>query len=333
MKATPRKLIRAGLVGTALGCVLAGAWIQFQRGRERAAGTPCLLPEPRQLYTTRHLVQSGHKAVSTYLEADSEVRGPAVMAMLEQRYPVCVRIENRHAFTKEGGFSSSSGSGVIVGDGRFVLTAGHLFGPDMPASQPRAVLTSGELIDLDLQHLEHDTARELDLAVLRISAGPIPVPPIELAEAHVGQTVFVVGYIDSFGISATGDFRESVITPAKGNCLRPLVQIGNVKSVSSRIAITPTVGCTALLGLSGAPVLDESGRLVGVFTCLSRRRHPDGTGEAEYTMMATAAISGRQRSVASLLDEQHPEPAGANPPQTPTGGSPSQPGDKEGLAK
>lgn len=302
-----KKLVLGAVIGFLLG-VMGTSWWYLHRLHTRSSDMSSLLHQMGWFYTTRHLVASGHDAVTSFLESHKDPDGNSLANTLKVRYAACVRVENRYGFSKEGGFSSNSGSGVIVGGGRFVLTAGHLFRdrPGVGDSQGRIVLTTGQLIDFDLHHLEYDSSKGLDLAILRINAAPVPVLPIEMVEARVGQTVFTLGYLESLGLGRDSALQENMpISDKANNYLEPLVQVGRIQSVSERIVIRPIVGCTAWVGLSGSPVLDEGGRLVGIFVDLHRRRDRQ---REEYTMHAVPVITGRQEPVPLLIGQRHQAP-------------------------
>ncbi len=301
MRALSKKLASAVGIGCLLGVIVGVSCSYLLRRHPLSSDTSSLLPQTRSLYTMRDLVASGHNAVTSFLESHKDSHGNSIAKILKQRYSACVRVENRHSFSKKNShFSSSRASGVIVGGGKFVLTAGHLF--DLPEDldlRTRIILTTGQLFDAELYHLEYDKTEGLDLAILKIDLGRISVSPVEMAEARVGQTVFTVGYLQSLGLGQDGALQGSMPKSDKAsNYLEPLVQVGRVQSVSERIVVVPTVGCTDWLGLSGAPVLDEMGNLVGIFVGRHRRRK--GQGE-EYTMDVTPVITGKQSPVSSLF--------------------------------
>ena len=124
-----------------------------------------------------------------------------------------------------------------------------------------------------------------------------------MAEARPGQMVFTIGYPQSFGLGQDGALQEDLIMNDKADYLEPLVQVGRIQSVSNRIVVVPMIGCSALLGLSGAPVLDEDGRLVGIF--VDRHRRKQRNQRAEYTMHVVPVMTGSEESVLSLIGRPH----------------------------
>ena len=159
-------------------------------------------------------------------------------------------------------------------------------------------MVTGELFDANMFHLEYDFSEKIDLAVLRIDAMSIPIPLIEMAEAEVGQTVFIIGYPDAMGIDANGNVQKS--TKQTRNYLKPLTLVGRIKSVSKHIEIVPTVGCMPLSGLSGAPVFNEMGKLVGIQNSVA---HYTRLEESEDLIFATPVITGRKDTISSLISD------------------------------
>lgn len=303
MDRPPKKLAPAILIGLLLGVLCASCWLLLRR-HVCSSHTTALLPQKHLFYTTRHLVASGQEAVASFLESHKDPHGNPMGKALERHYTACVRMQNRHNFTEKGAYNSASGCGVIVGDGKFALTAGHLFNLSGVAdSKVKIVLTTGELLDAELCHVEFDKTQCTDLAILRIHSGALPVSAVEMAEARPGQMVFTIGYPQSFGLGQDGALQEDLIMNDKADYLEPLVQVGRIQSVSNRIVVVPMIGCSALLGLSGAPVLDEDGRLVGIF--VDRHRRKQRNQRAEYTMHVVPVMTGSEESVLSLIGRPH----------------------------
>ncbi len=146
---------------------------------------------------------------------------------------------------------SGSGSGFIWDDEGHVITNFHVI---QKASSFKVTLADQSTWDAEIVGVEPNK----DLAVLRISAPIEKIKPIPLGQSstlRVGQTVYAIG--NPFGldqtlttgvISALG--RE--ITSIGGRPIRDVIQ--------TDAAINP--------GNSGGPLLDSSGRLIGVNTMI-----------------------------------------------------------------
>ena len=134
------------------------------------------------------------------------------------------------------------GTGAVVAPGR-VLTAAHVAGDDVSVTFDDGRVEAGEAIAAD---------RELGIVVLAVETGD--VDPLQWAPADavgVGAAVVALGNPGGRGLRATLGF-----VAAAGRGLRG-PQGRRVAGALEHTALLPK-------GSSGAPLLDVSGRLVGV---------------------------------------------------------------------
>ena len=150
-----------------------------------------------------------------------------------------------------------SGSGFLWDDQGHVVTNFHVL---QNASSARVVLSDQSAWEARLVGI----APEKDLAVLKIEAGDVPLPPISLgrsADLVVGQKVFAIGNPFGFDQSLT-----TGVISALGREMESLARVPIRDVIQTDAAINP--------GNSGGPLLDSSGRLIGVNTAIFS---PSGT--------------------------------------------------------
>ena len=144
-----------------------------------------------------------------------------------------------------------SGSGVVWDDAGHVVTNFHVIeGGDAT----RVTLADQSTWDAKLV----GTAPEKDLAVLKIEAPADRLHPIPIGTANdllVGQHVFAIG--NPFGLDHT--LTTGVIS-ALGREIESVARIPIRDVIQTDAAINP--------GNSGGPLLDSSGRLIGVNTAI-----------------------------------------------------------------
>jgi 2-alkenal reductase len=143
--------------------------------------------------------------------------------------------------------SMQSGSGVIWDPAGHVITNNHVISG---TAQIGVRLTSGEFVTARVV----GAAPNYDLAVLQLQRARSGMRPIAIghsADLQVGQSTFAIG--NPFGLDLT---LTSGIVSALGRRL-PTVTAREVKGmIQTDAAINP--------GNSGGPLLDSSGRLIGV---------------------------------------------------------------------
>ncbi|MGA7810827.1 S1C family serine protease [Bradyrhizobium sp.] len=179
--------------------------------------------------------------------ADSE---QATIALFKNVSPSVVHVFARAAptdslFSDEG--VVQSGSGIIWDAAGHVITNNHVING---TAQIGVRLTSGEFVAARVV----GTAPNYDLAVLQLERPTSPLRPIAVgrsADLQVGQSAFAIG--NPYGL-------EQTLTSGIVSALRrrlPMTAAQEVKGmIQTDAAINP--------GNSGGPLLDSSGRLIGV---------------------------------------------------------------------
>lgn len=211
----------------------------------------------------------------------------AVVAVAESASPAVVTVTTESA--GRGGFgpfsvpSTGVGSGFVFDADGLILTNDHVI--DGATASDSITVTFQDGRELPATVVTTDT--EHDLAVLKVDATGLPIIPIgDSAALKVGQLVVAIG-------SPLGTFTESVtsgILSATGRT----IQVG---SPTSRQASTMTgllqTDAAINEGNSGGPLLDASGRAVGVNVAVATSAQ--GIGFA-VPIDAAAAIMAEARA-------------------------------------
>jgi S1-C subfamily serine protease len=161
----------------------------------------------------------------------------------------------------EGDEGCAAGSGVVIGDGTYILTNAHVVVPDgeLPPTCAEvgvwmtrsASQEPDDYFDADIVEVDEG----LDLAVLRLRGarpGQFPVPETNFDQLALGSAVTVLGYPGVGGGTVT--LTEGVIS-------------GFWREFDTEFY---KVSATLNPGNSGGPMVDSQGRLVGVATAVSR---------------------------------------------------------------
>ncbi|MEJ1158726.1 S1C family serine protease [Prosthecomicrobium sp. N25] len=151
----------------------------------------------------------------------------------------------------EGGGRSASGTGFVWDAAGHIVTNNHVV---ENARRVRIRFSSGEIVDAEVVGLAPDN----DLAVLAPGRVSTPPPPLAVGSStglKVGQSVYAIG--NPFGLDQT------LTTGIVSALQRQLPTDGGAELtdvIQTDAAINP--------GNSGGPLLDSSGRLIGVNTAI-----------------------------------------------------------------
>jgi serine protease Do len=138
-----------------------------------------------------------------------------------------------------------SGSGVIVREDGVVLTNAHVVG------DAREVLV-GLATGTQVRGRVLGTARSVDIAVVDIPGANLPVAPLaDSDELRVGQTAIAIG--NPLGY-------ERTVTTGIVSAINRTLEAGYEELIQTDAAINP--------GNSGGPLLDSSGRVIGINTAV-----------------------------------------------------------------
>lgn len=175
--------------------------------------------------------------------------GSAIVAATAKALPGVVTITTQTAL----GFRSATdvGSGFLFDSGGWILTNGHVVDG---ASSITVQLADGR----QLPGQVYGIASSTDLAVVKVDATGLRA--LTLGDSHglaLGQTVIAIG-------SPLGEFPDSVSTGVVSGLDRS-ISIRGIGTLDGLIQTDAAVNP----GNSGGPVLDTSGRVVGVATATS----------------------------------------------------------------
>jgi len=200
------------------------------------------------------------RAVTPAGELSSDEK--ATIALYEQASPSVVHITN--LAERRNGFNlnvqqipKGTGSGFIWDDGGHIVTNYH-------------VVKDADVVEVILADRSTYTTREVwgypdkDLAVLRIKAPKSKLRPIPIgtsSDLKVGQKAFAIG--NPFGLDQT---LTTGVVSALGREIESVTGRTIPGVIQTNAAINP--------GNSGGPLLDSSGRLIGVNTAILS---PSGT--------------------------------------------------------
>lgn len=167
-------------------------------------------------------------------------------------------------------------SGCFIRDGRYILTAAHGF-----------YVEGGKLIGLEAQTIKRqkvdlsvvamgyskDEFTKEDWAILKL-VEPRPSKGLVLNEkAFNGGDVYLLGYPG--GMALDDSNRVVHALEVEKGATYPLAMICE-RSITRPNILTPRVGAIPIRGMSGAPVLSEEGKLLGMFSSISRTRGATG---------------------------------------------------------
>src|SRR5689334_16667061 len=174
----------------------------------------------------------------------------AVTGAAERVGPAVVRID----IEREGGrlvrtvFGGGLGSGFIFASDGQILTNAHVVAN---ARRIRVTLADGRTFDAGL--VGRDT--EIDVAVLRIGADRLPVAELGRVPLKVGQLVIAVG--NPYGLNWT-------VTAGVISALNRTLNVPGTRKMSNLIQTDTSINP----GNSGGPLVDSSGRVVGITTAM-----------------------------------------------------------------
>ena len=235
----------------------------------------------RRWFIDKNFIYEHGSALSTEYLAKT---APDFSKKLTKILPWVVRIEVKHSF-KDGGYQSNHGTGIIIKGGK-VLTANHVLTQNVPPnSKVEIILTliDGREFPATIDKQGQKDWAQLQLAVKNkdkdLLQSPITIDPVIPGE----MTVFL-GYPARQGLDAQGriqSFHKG--DKNKGMLADALVPMQVVATVDDpkKMKLEPVAGFPAVGGMSGGPILNLKGHLVGVqHTILTTTE--DATGKILY---------------------------------------------------
>jgi len=233
---SPRILLFAGLIG--LG-ILLGQFFVGQMELLRLARAA----DPRQVTPRGALKPEEVAIIDLVKEARSSVAYITTLQAYRERFSVDV------TETETG-----TGSAFVWDDSGHLVTNFHVIQSlvTRPGASARVTLADQSTYDATLIGI----APNLDLAVMRIEADKSILRPLPIGTSNdlqVGQMVLAIG--NPFGLDQT---LTTGVVSALGRTIRSPVNVPIDNVIQTDAAINP--------GSSGGPLLDSSGRLIGVNT-------------------------------------------------------------------
>jgi putative serine protease PepD len=141
------------------------------------------------------------------------------------------------------------GTGVVVEKGGFIVTNDHVLtgNGDGLAAEIEVVVDGGDRLDALI--VGRDPT--MDLALLRVERGDLPVAAFYRRDARVGQAILAIGaprtLDDGFAAGRVTDVKDDVRVPER-----------------SAISALLETDAPLLPGYSGGPVADRQGRVLGI---------------------------------------------------------------------
>ncbi|MFL5661830.1 MAG: S1C family serine protease [Ktedonobacteraceae bacterium] len=204
----------------------------------------------------------------------------AVTTAAERVGPAVVRID----IEREGGgggrynappFGGGLGSGFIFASDGQILTNAHVVAK---ARRIKVTLADGRTFDAGLVGSDP----EVDVAVLRIGADHLPVAELGRAPLRVGQLVLAVG--NPYGLNWT-------VTAGVVSALGRTLDVPGSRKMTNLIQTDTSINP----GNSGGPLVDSTGRVVGITTAMMPMAQGLGFSVPLDTVKATIAKISRQR--------------------------------------
>jgi serine protease Do len=212
----------------------------------------------------------------------------AVTSAAERVGPAVVRIDidrgderrGRHGrYAPPSEFGGGLGSGFIFGSDGQILTNAHVV---ERARRIQVTLADGRKFDAGLVGSDSD----VDVAVLRIGADHLPVAELGRAPLRVGQLVIAVG--NPYGLNWT-------VTAGVVSALNRTLDVPGTRKMTNLIQTDTSINP----GNSGGPLVDSSGRVVGITTAMMPMAQGLGFSVPLDTLKAVVARFAQKRPATS----------------------------------
>lgn len=184
----------------------------------------------------------------------------------------------------------SSGTGVVWDDQGHIITNLHVIEERLMSASTELEVQFADKTIVDAKLV--GGVQEHDIAVLKVDPGSLSLKPIQLGtseDLQVGQTVLAIG--NPFG------FDQTLSTGVIGGLNRIVGREGRQETLSGLIQTDAAINP----GNSGGPLLDSSGRMIGVNTAIVS---PTGA----YSGLGFAVPSDRVLESVNLVLERSSSP-------------------------
>jgi S1-C subfamily serine protease len=244
--------------------------------------------EEKKWFVDRNLVYERGSALS---EEYLGKHAPEFSRMLETITPWVVRMEVRHSYVKNG-YRSNHGTGIILNGGQ-ILTAKHVLNENAKEGEKKIILTMTDGRVLPAEVMKEG---EKDWTMLRItrkeSHEAAMKSPVVIGKVRPKETAVFLGYPARLGLDEKGKVKSFYKgDETKGNPVSKLSPLLVVTTVSDPEAmkLKPLAGFPPVGGMSGGPILNAEGKVIGVQNSVSKTTE-DATGKVlYYTINATPA--------------------------------------------
>ena len=260
---TRSKLLFVVVLSAMIGAISA---IATRGGRDGRAATGIGETEG-ELVTLLDYLETGRRHARDYLTQQPAADGATLLDVARSCGSACVRVEIEVA-RQGAAVVAIHGSGFIVAGGRYVVTAGHALDADEVLAI-RVILSDGRTLAATAVGKDYEVfnSTDRDWAVLKLGEDrPDDLVALKLGDAEKGAPVIALGYPDQIGIDEGGRIAYGREAP-----LEPLLFPARV-SGTDPLALTPTAGAVPLGGISGGPVINAAGEVVGIFVSVSRTK-------------------------------------------------------------
>src|SRR5205807_970807 len=209
----------------------------------------------------------------------------AVTTAAERVGPAVVRIDIDRDGRRVGPFNipefgGGIGSGFIFASDGQILTNAHVVAQ---ARRIQVTLADGRKFDAGLVGSDPD----VDVAVLRIGADHLPVAELGRAPLRVGQLVIAVG--NPYGLNWT-------VTAGVVSALGRTLDVPGTRKMLNLIQTDTSINP----GNSGGPLVDSSGRVVGITTAMMPMAQGLGFSVPLDTMKSVIARISQKRATAGI---------------------------------
>jgi len=228
------------------------------------------IEEAKSLIEISDLYAAGHEQLETALKAT-----PALGRMLDSNLASILLITLTVEY-EDGERERIQQSGSFISNGEYILTAAHGFYVDSgKLIGLEAKTITRQLVPLnvvDMKYSKDDFSNE-DWAILQ-PVNPRRTKSLELAHnTMIKKDVYILGYPGGLGLNDSSRIVHA-LEVAEGS-VYPLAVICE-RSLTRPHILTPRVGAIPIRGMSGAPVLNRNGELLGLFSSVSRTRSVRG---------------------------------------------------------
>ncbi len=167
-------------------------------------------------------------------------------------------------------------SGVFVMGGEYILTVAHGFDlDDSQLVEMKARTVSGKELPLEMVQMSYqqDGLSGQDWAILRPTVLHTGEGVLAPEKKSIGEVVLLLGYPGSMGLNS-----EGLVVRAYELGKEDIFPLGMIcdRIILKPRTLVPLAGAIPIRGVSGAPIFDQNGGLIGIFSSVSRARLATG---------------------------------------------------------